>query len=283
MKILVTGATGLLGYDIMRELKIRKFNPVGIGSKDCNITNLSEVDSTVRRVNPDIIIHCAAYTDADEAENQINLCNMTNIQGTYNLVQVSKKLDVKFVYISTDYVFNGEGSVPWQVEDIRDPLNQYGISKYLGELIVENNIDKYFIIRVSWLFGMHGDNFIKSVLKLLETRDKLYVVNDQVGSPTYFTDASRTIIDIIQTNKYGKYHVTNEGFCSWYDFACEIVKHIDNKKNRIYPISSKEFNVRAKRPKNSRLDKSKLEECGLKKLPLWQDALERFFYECYKH
>lgn len=211
----------------------------------------------------------------DAAEDQVELCRKINAEGTENIAKVCKDLDIKMMYISTDYVFDGEGTRPWEPDDERHPLNVYGQTKYEGELAVEKYLDKFFTIRIAWVFGVNGKNFIKTMLKLSETHDELNVVDDQIGSPTYTYDLAVLMVDMIETEKYGRYHVTNEGLCSWYEFACEIFRQA-GRDVKVNPVSSEEFPAKAKRPHNSRMDKSKLAENGFTPLPAWQDALKRY-------
>ncbi len=278
MKVLVTGATGQLGYDVLKELKKRSIDAVGIGSKDCDITIQKAVFQMIENIMPNVIIHCAGYTAVDKAEDEVDKCNLINVEGTRNLALACNKYNITLLYISTDYVFSGDGIDPWQAEAERNPVNQYGKSKYQGEVAVEELLDKYFIVRVSWLYGINGKNFVKSMLKLAETQNSIKVVSDQIGSPTYTIDVAKILVDMIQTNKYGKYNVSNEGFCSWYEFAQEIFKH-KGKTIEIIPITSEEYGAKAKRPFNSRMDSSKLVENGFESLPEWKNALKRFLKE----
>lgn len=278
MKVLVTGATGQLGYDIIKELNKKNIDAVGIGSKDCDITVKNDVFQTIGSIRPDAIIHCAGYTAVDNAEIEIDKCNLTNVEGTKNIALACKQYDIKLLYVSTDYVFSGEGTEPWKPDDERKPVSQYGKSKYQGELVVESLLHKYFIVRISWVFGINGKNFVKSMMKLAETNNEIAVVSDQVGSPTYTVDVSKIMVDMIQTEKYGKYNVSNDGFCSWDEFAQEIFA-CTNKKIKVIPVSSKEYGAKVKRPSNSRMDKTKLVENGFKILPSWKDALKRFLEE----
>lgn len=278
MKVIVTGATGQLGYDILKELKKRRIDAVGIGSKDCDITIQKAVFQMIENIMPNVIIHCAGYTAVDKAEDEVDKCNLINVEGTRNLVLACNKYDITLLYVNTDYVFSGDGIEPWKAEVERRPVSQYGKSKYQGEVVVEELLDKYFIVRVSWIYGNNGKNFVKSMLKLAETQNRIKVVSDQIGSPTYTVDVAKILVELIQTNKYGKYNVSNEGFCSWYEFAQEILKHT-NKTIEIIPITSEEYGAKAKRPFNSRMDKSKLVENGLELLPEWKNALKRFLEE----
>jgi dTDP-4-dehydrorhamnose reductase len=244
-----------------------------------DITDKAQVDAVIKEANPDAVIHCAAYTAVDLAEDNIDLCRRINADGTRNIAEVCKELDIKMIYISTDYVFDGEGTHFWQPDDARSPLNVYGQTKYEGELAVETILEKYYIVRIAWVFGVNGKNFIKTMLNLGKTRDHLTVVNDQIGSPTYTYDLSKLLVDMVETDKYGRYHATNEGLCSWYDFACEIFKQAGYDHVTVSPVSASEYPAKAKRPSNSRMCKDKLTENGFEKLPTWQDALGRYLKE----
>ena len=282
MRVLVTGAKGQLGSDLLCELSKRNIESVGIDIEDLDITDAAATKKVIEDISNkaklDAIIHCAAYTAVDAAEDNEALVTKINAEGTKNIAEVAKTLDVAMMYISTDYVFDGEGERPWEPDDKRAPLNVYGMAKYKGELYVEELVKKYFIVRISWVFGLHGNNFIKTMLRLGKERGAVSVVNDQIGSPTYTPDLSRLLADMIVTDKYGRYHATNEGLCSWYDFAVEIFKQA-NLDVVVTPVSSDAFPVKAKRPHNSRMDKSKLTENGFKLLPTWQDALGRYLLE----
>ena len=282
MRVLVTGAKGQLGSDLLCELSKRNIESVGIDIEDLDIADAAATKKVIEDINNktklDAIIHCAAYTAVDAAQDNEAIVTKINAEGTKNIAEVAKTLDVAMMYISTDYVFDGEGKRPWEPDDKRAPLNVYGMAKYKGELYVEELVKKYFIVRISWVFGLHGNNFIKTMLRLGKERGAVSVVNDQIGSPTYTPDLSRLLADMIVTDKYGRYHATNEGLCSWYDFAVEIFKQA-NLDVAVTPVSSDAFPVKAKRPHNSRMDKSKLTENGFKLLPTWQDALGRYLLE----
>lgn len=282
MRLLVTGAKGQLGSDLLCELSKRNIESVGIDIEDLDITDADATKKLIEDINNktklDAIIHCAAYTAVDAAEDNEALVTKINAEGTKNIAEVAKTLGVAMMYISTDYVFDGEGKRPWEPDDKRAPLNVYGMAKYKGELYVEELVKKYFIVRISWVFGLHGNNFIKTMLRLGKERGAVSVVNDQIGSPTYTPDLSRLLADMIVTDKYGRYHATNEGLCSWYDFAVEIFKQA-KLDVAVTPVSSDAFPVKAKRPHNSRMDKSKLTENGFELLPTWQDALRRYLLE----
>ena len=275
MRILVTGVKGQLGHDVMNELAKRGHTGIGVDVEEMDITDAKKVDEVIRASEVEAVIHCAAYTAVDAAEDQVELCRKINAEGPENIAKVCKELDIKMMYISTDYVFDGEGTRPWEPDDERHPLNVYGLTKYEGELAVEKYLDKFFTIRIAWVFGVNGKNFIKTMLKLSETHDELNVVDDQIGSPTYTYDLAVLLVDMIETEKYGRYHATNEGLCSWYEFACEIFRQA-GRDVKVNPVSSDEFPTKAKRPHNSRMDKSKLTENGFTPLPAWQDALKRY-------
>lgn len=278
MKILVTGYTGQLGYDVVLEGKSRELDIVGVGSKDLDITNKETVFEYIKRLKPDAIIHCAAYTAVDKAEDDKETSKDINVGGTENLVEAAKSINAKFIYISTDYVFNGEGKEAFQELDKPFPIGHYGLTKFEGEEIVRNHLENWFIVRISWVFGINGNNFIKTMLRLAETKEEVNVVDDQIGSPTYTVDLARLLIDMVQTEKYGVYHATNEGFCSWAEFTKEIFKQA-NKNVKVNGILTEEYPTRAVRPKNSRLGKSRLIDNGFTPLPSWQSAITRFLDE----
>lgn len=275
MKVLVTGVKGQLGYDVVKELERRGLEAVGVDIEEMDITDKESVSDVIGQAGVDAVIHCAAYTAVDAAEDNEEICRKVNAEGTQNIADVCKQLDIKMLYISTDYVFGGEGERPWEPDDERDPQSVYGQTKYEGELAVQNTLEKYFIVRIAWVFGINGKNFVKTMLKLAETRDSLTVVNDQFGSPTYTYDLAKLLVDMIQTDKYGVYHATNEGVCTWYEFACAIFREAGIPMN-VSPVTSAEYAAKAKRPANSRMSKEKLVENGFEKLPTWQDALHRY-------
>ena len=301
MKIFVTGVAGQLGHDVMNELASRGYVGVGTdlaesysGIQDgtyvtmaeyvsLDITNKEAVMNTIKSVKPDVVVHCAAWTAVDLAEDEDKQAKVKaiNVDGTQNIANACKEIDAKMVYISTDYVFDGQGTKPWN-PDCKDykPLNVYGQTKLGGELAVSNTLSKYFIVRIAWVFGKNGNNFIKTMLNVGKKFDTLKVVNDQIGTPTYTFDLARLLVDMIETDKYGYYHATNEGvYISWYDFACEIFKQA-GYTNTVIPVTTEEYGLsKAARPFNSRLDKSKLVENGFKPLPTWQDALKRYLQE----
>lgn len=275
MRVLVTGVKGQLGYDVMRELEKRGHTGIGVDIEGMDITDAAKVEEVIKASDVETVIHCAAYTAVDAAEDNVDICRRINADGTENIARVCKELDLKMIYISTDYVFNGEGTRPWEPDDEREPLNVYGETKYEGELAVEKYLEKYYIVRIAWVFGVNGKNFIKTMLKLSETHSELNVVNDQIGSPTYTRDLAVLLADMAEREAYGRYHATNEGLCTWYDFAKEIFRQA-GKEIVIHPVTSEQFPSKAKRPHNSRLNKDKLEENGFRRLPAWQDALGRY-------
>lgn len=275
MNVLVTGVKGQLGFDVVNELKKRGHTAVGVDIEEMDITEEESVNRVIKEASPDAVIHCAAYTAVDAAEENVELCRRVNALGTEYIARVCKELDIKMMYLSTDYVFNGQGTRPWEPDDEREPLNVYGQTKYEGELAIEKYLTKYFTIRIAWVFGVNGKNFIKTMLNLGKTHDTVSVVNDQIGSPTYTYDLARLMVDMVETERYGRYHATNEGLCSWYEFACEIFKQVGMDVT-VLPVSSDQFPSKAVRPKNSRMKKDKLAENGFTLLPSWQDALSRY-------
>lgn len=275
MNVLVTGVKGQLGFDVVNELKKRGHTAVGVDIEEMDITEEESVNRVIKEASPDAVIHCAAYTAVDAAEENVELCRRVNALGTEYIARVCKELDIKMMYLSTDYVFNGQGTRPWEPDDEREPLNVYGQTKYEGELAIEKYLTKYFTIRIAWVFGVNGKNFIKTMLNLGKTHDTVSVVNDQIGSPTYTYDLARLMVDMVETERYGRYHATNEGLCSWYEFACEIFKQAGMDVT-VLPVSSDQFPSKAVRPKNSRMKKDKLAENGFTLLPSWQDALSRY-------
>lgn len=293
MKAFVTGVGGQLGHDVMDELAKRGYEGIGsdiLPSVDTeypyvqlDITNAEAVEKAISEVNPDVVVHCAAWTAVDAAEDEENKPKVKaiNVDGTQNISNVCKKLACKMIYISTDYVFNGQGTEPW-TPDCKDyaPQNVYGQSKLDGELAVANTLDKYFIVRIAWVFGVNGKNFIKTMLNVGKTHDEVRVVCDQIGTPTYTLDLSRLLVDMAETEKYGYYHATNEGgYISWYDFTVEIYKQV-GMSTKVTPVTTAEYGLsKAARPFNSRLDKSKLVENGFTPLLAWQDAVARFLKE----
>jgi len=292
MKVLVTGIKGQLGYDVVNELKKRNHEPIGVDIDEMDITDQTAVDSVIKEIAPEAVIHCAAWTavDAAEDEEKRELVRKVNALGTGYIATVCKELDIPLMYISTDYVFNGQGEAPWK-PDCKDyaPLSVYGQTKLDGELAVSGLLSKFFIVRIAWVFGKNGKNFIRTMLNVGKTRDKLTVVCDQIGTPTYTYDLARLLVDMIETDKYGYYHATNEGgYISWYDFAVEIFKQAyelgyeeySPERLTVAPVTTAEYGIsKAARPFNSRLDKSKLAENGFEPLPTWQDALGRYLKE----
>lgn len=281
MRILVTGVNGQLGHDVVNQLKSRGHDPVGVDIGEMDITDCESVADVFSNVTPDAVIHCAAWTAVDSAEDNEDKVRLVNAYGTENIAKQCKKLGCKLMYLSTDYVFDGQGNTPW-LPDCKNykPLNVYGQTKLEGELAVSGLVDKFFIVRIAWVFGKNGNNFIKTMLRLSETHDTLRVVNDQIGTPTYTFDLARLLADMVETEKYGYYHATNEGgYISWAEFAEAIFKSA-NKNVKVIPVSTQEYGLsKALRPFNSRLDKSKLIENGFKPLPAWQDALNRYLEE----
>ena len=289
MKVFVTGVAGQLGHDVVNELRKRGHEAVGSDLALSNeyvqldITDKDAVSKAITAVRPDAVVHCAAWTAVDAAEDETNRDKAwaVNVTGTENIAEACKDIDCKMLYLSTDYVFDGEGTEPWQ-PDCKDykPLNVYGESKLAGEQAVSRLLSKYFIVRIAWVFGKNGNNFIKTMLKVGQTHPELRVVSDQIGTPTYTYDLARLLVDMCETEKYGYYHATNEGgYISWYEFACEIFKQA-KMDVKVTPVTTAEYGLsKAKRPFNSRLDKSKLIEAGFRPLPTWQDALRRYLQE----
>lgn len=280
MKFLVTGVNGQLGYDIVKELEKRGHEAVGTDRSTMDITNQAQVEEVVKKEKVDGIFHCAAYTAVDKAEDEIEQCRAVNATATAFLAKLCQELGIKMLYLSTDYVFDGEGTKPWDTKDkVIEPLNVYGQTKYEGEEAVKKYLEQYFIVRISWVFGKNGNNFIKTMLRLGKERGAVSVVQDQVGSPTYTADLAVLLVDMMETEKYGIYHATNEGFCSWYEFACEIFKQAGMDEVVVTPVDSTQFKTKAKRPHNSRMNKEKLIENGFHRLPSWQDAVSRYLKE----
>jgi dTDP-4-dehydrorhamnose reductase len=297
MKVFVTGVGGQLGHDVVNELSGRSYEAVGsdiqptysgvgeitVPYVQLDITDKDAVSKTIEEIKPDVIIHCAAWTNVDGAEAEENRAkvDLINRQGTENIAKAAKSVDAKMVYISTDYVFDGQGERPWEPDDkCYAPLNVYGQSKLDGELAVANTLDKYFIIRIAWVFGLNGKNFIKTMINVGKTHDTVRVVNDQIGTPTYTLDLARLLVDMIETEKYGYYHATNEGgYISWYDFCVEFYKKY-GLSTTVIPVTTAEYGLSvAARPFNSRLEKKKLIEAGFTPLPTWQDAVSRYLKE----
>ena len=278
MKVFVTGASGQLGYDVCEELKRRKVDYVGTSSGELDITDPEAVERTLQTIHPDAVIHCAAYTKVDQAEEEPEQCWAVNAAGTKNIAAVCRRIHAKMLYISTDYVFPGTGEQFYEPADPVGPVNTYGRSKLAGELAVQSLLDRYFIVRISWVFGKNGNNFVKTMLRLAETRTELNVVCDQIGSPTYTADLAPLLCDMIQTEKYGIYHATNEGTCSWAEFA-ESIFELAGKPVTVHPIPTSEYPTKAVRPLNSRMSKQRLKENGFSMMPQWRDALKRYVEE----
>ncbi len=275
MKALVTGFKGQLGYDVVNELKKRGIESIGVDIEEMDITSLEDVNRVIKGSCVDVVVHCAAYTAVDRAEEDPETCRKVNVDGPRNIALVCKELDIKMVYISTDYVFSGEGEEAFEVNSPKHPNNVYGLSKSDGEDEVISLLDKHFIIRISWAFGINGNNFINTMIRLGKERGEVKVVDDQIGSPTYTYDIAELIADMIVTEKYGIYHATNEGYCSWYEFAKEIFRQA-SLNIKVEPVDSSAFPVKALRPKNSRLSKKSLDKAGFKRLRSWQDALRDY-------
>lgn len=283
MRVLVTGVKGQLGFDTVRELNRRGHETIGVDIEEMDITDAASVNKVVGDASPDAVIHCAAWTAVDAAEDEANQPKViaVNVDGTRNIAEICRKLDCRMIYISTDYVFGGQGEEPWK-PDCRsyDPLNVYGRTKLDGEMAVSSVLEKYFIVRIAWVFGANGSNFVKTMLALSKKYREIKVVSDQIGTPTYTRDLARLLADMAESEKYGYYHATNEGgYISWYDFACEIFRQAGRDVS-VIPVTTKEYVIsKAARPFNSRLDKSKLVENGFEPLPVWQDALARYLKE----
>lgn len=276
MKILVTGVKGQLGYDVVEEAEKRGIEAVGVDIDEMDITSEDQVNDVILNGDYDAVVHCAAWTAVDKAEEPelLDKVREVNATGTKYIVEACRKKDIPIMYFSTDYVFDGQGTRPWMEDDPRNPLNVYGLTKAEGEEFVET-WPKHFIIRISWVFGRNGNNFIKTMLRLGSTRDHLTVVNDQIGSPTYTWDLARLVVDMIQTDKYGTYHAANQGEISWYDFAREIFRQA-GMDVQVDPVSSAEYPAKAVRPSNSRMNQTNLDDNGFERLPAWQDALARY-------
>jgi len=278
MKVLVTGVTGQLGYDCVQELKRRGIEARGVASRDFSLTDYAAAKEYIEAYHPDVIMHCAAYTAVDKAEDEREICEAVNADGTRNLAKIARALAAKLIYISTDYVFPGDGENFYEPADRKEPQNVYGRSKLHGEEAVQELLDKYFIVRISWVFGINGRNFIRTMLKLAESHDTLTVVDDQVGSPTYTHDLAVLLADMAQSDKYGVYHATNEGVCSWAELAAETFRQA-GRKVTVTPVPSSAYPTKAVRPKNSRMSKKCLDAAGFSRLPAWQDAVGRYLRE----
>ncbi|MGY6528290.1 MAG: dTDP-4-dehydrorhamnose reductase [Cyanobacterium sp.] len=278
ISILITGKDGQLGYDVIKELSQTGAKIIATTKEDLDITNSAQTRQFILDTNPDIIIHCAAYTAVDQAEDEKDTCYSVNVQGTKNITQVAQEINAKLVYISTDYVFDGSGNNPHSITDSINPLNYYGQTKAQGEEIVRNLIKQHFVIRTSWVYGINGNNFVKTMIRLAKSKNIIQVVDDQIGAPTYTKDLARFISDLIKTDNYGTHHGVNEGYCSWYKFALEIFTQLSTDIE-IIPISSHDYITKAQRPMNSRLCTANIENIGLQKFPHWKNALKRYLTE----
>jgi len=278
VKVLVTGADGQLGHDVVKKLQDMKIDALGTDIGDFDITDAKSTEDFILKEKPDVIIHCAAYTAVDRAEDEKELCYSVNADGTGNIARAAGKVGAKLVYISTDYVFEGKGTEAHSESENTNPTNYYGYTKEQGEILVKEFVEEYFIVRTSWVYGLNGNNFVKTMIKLAETKNCINVVNDQIGAPTYTRDLAEFIVRLIQTKKYGIYHGVNEGYCSWYEFAVAIFEELGIEL-KVNPIPSEEYPTKAKRPLNSRLSTSNIESAQLDKFPQWRDALSRFIKE----
>lgn len=275
MKVLVTGANGQLGYDVVKELQYRNIECYGAARADFDLCDFAAAEKFITAYNPDVIIHCAAYTAVDKAEDEVELCRAVNAGGTENIAKICKTIDAKMLYISTDYIFDGTKDGCYEVNDIPHPINVYGQTKLEGEQAVRKILNKYFIVRISWVFGRHGNNFVKTMLRLGKERQEISVVADQIGSPTYTEDLAKLLVDMIQTDKYGIYHATNEGECSWAEFAEEIFK-VAGMDVMVKHIAAEEYPTKAKRPKNSRMSKKQLLNNGFLLLNYWKNVIYKY-------
>ena len=278
MRVLVTGVKGQLGYEVCRELTVRGIENRGVDIDDFDLTDEKAVMEAISAYRPDAVVHCAAYTAVDRAEENEDVCRAVNVDGTRFVARACRAVDAKMVYFSTDYVFPGTGEDFYEVDSPKGPQSVYGRTKLEGEEAVRETLEKYFILRISWVFGINGNNFIRTMLRLSNDHDTLRVVNDQIGSPTYAHDLAPLICDMLATEKYGTYHATNEGVCSWAEFAETIMKAAD-RPTRIIPVTTEEYGAKAARPLNSRMSKKSLDEAGFARLPSWQDALRRYLAE----
>jgi dTDP-4-dehydrorhamnose reductase/dTDP-4-dehydrorhamnose 3,5-epimerase len=275
LKFMVTGVNGQLGHDVMMQVKEMDFDAIAPGRDEFDLTNREQVKKYIIKEKPDVIIHCAAYTAVDKAEDEKDLCYLVNVEGTRAVAEAAEEINARIVYVSTDYVFDGSGQEPHFEEKETNPINYYGYTKEQGEKIVRELIDRHFIVRTSWVYGSNGNNFVKTMIKLAETRNDISVVSDQIGAPTYTKDLAEYIVSLVLTNKYGTYHGVNEGYCSWYEFAKVIFEKTESSIN-IYPISSEEYPTKANRPLNSKLGKTNSDVANIKRLPDWKDALSRY-------
>jgi dTDP-4-dehydrorhamnose reductase/dTDP-4-dehydrorhamnose 3,5-epimerase len=281
IKVLVTGVKGQLGYDVVKRLNVLGIEAIGVDRDDFDITDKEQTQKYILNTKPDVIVHCAAYTAVDKAEDEKELCYAVNVEGTRNIAAAAQAIDAKMVYISTDYVFAGEGTEPHSEDNSTKPINYYGYTKEQGEIVVRELLEKHFIIRTSWVYGKNGNNFVKTMLNLAQLRDELNVVNDQIGAPTYTKDLAILICDMLQTTNYGTYHGVNEGYCSWYEFAKTIFAKA-GIAIKVNPIPSADYPTKAKRPLNSRLSKSNLDKNGFNRLLQWEDAMGRYLAELKK-
>lgn len=278
MKVAVTGCKGQLGADLTAEMEKRNIQAAGIDIDTVDITDYEALEAFVEAEKPDAVVHLAAYTAVDKAEQEKEKCALINVKGTENIAKICGEKGIKLLYTSTDYIFGGEGDTPFETDSTPAPCNYYGLTKYEGEQAVKKHCTDYFIVRISWVFGVHGKNFVYTMLRLAENNREIRVVNDQTGSPTFTPDISKLICDMIATDKYGVYHATNEGFCTWAEFAAEIMRRA-GKDTKIIPVSTEQYPTPAKRPRNSRLSKKSLDDAGFTRLPRWEDALDRFLEE----
>lgn len=282
MKVLVTGVNGQLGYEIVKELNNKGYTDILAVDKDeMDITNKDMVNNVIKNYHPDVIFHCAAWTAVDKAEDEKEACYNVNVNGTKYISEAAKEIDAKLIYISTDYVFDGTKEGLYEIDDEVNPKSVYGETKYEGEQLVRQNVLKHFIVRISWVFGINGNNFIKTMLKLAETRNELTVVADQFGSPTYTVDLAKLLVEMSETEKYGTYHANNEGYCNWAQFA-EYIFKVNNKDINVKHITSEEYPQKAYRPRNSKLSKQSLDDNGFNRLPSWENAVERYSKELKK-
>lgn len=275
MKVLVTGVKGQLGYDVVKELEKRGHQPIGVDRDEMDLMDDEAIRTFIMELKPESIIHCAAYTAVDKAEEEVEVCYQVNAEATKIIAECAKELDVKLIYISTDYVFDGNKDGEYVETDLPNPINIYGASKLKGEQYVQSLLDSYYIVRISWVFGINGNNFIKTMRGLGTDRDELNIIHDQVGSPTYTADLAPLLVDMMETDKYGIYHATNEGFCSWYEFANEIFKQ-SGIKVKSNPITTDQYPTKANRPMNSKMSKDKLKDNGFKLLSKWEESLSRY-------
>lgn len=275
MKILVTGVKGQLGYDVVKALESRGYQPVGVDREEMDLMNNNMIQNFIMNLKPEAIIHCAAYTAVDQAEEEVEICYQINAEAVKVIAECAKTLDIPMIYISTDYVFDGTKASEYVETDIPNPINVYGASKLKGEQYVQQLLEKFYIVRISWVFGINGNNFIKTMQRLGNEHDELNIIHDQVGSPTYTADLASLLVDMIETNRYGIYHATNEGYCSWYGFAAEIFKQ-SQLDVTLHPITTDQYKTKAKRPLNSQMGKQKLSDYGFHRLPTWQEALKNY-------